>query len=163
MVLGVDIVIENGFQLEGKLRLTKAEIICELKKQGYRLTPQRRAVIDLLTQSHGQFTPATMLEKLRRTHSGIGLVTIYRTLEIMVGLGLACEVHTSSGGRGYTGGSSGSHNHLICSACGLVVNVAGQNLDSVKQRLSGETGFSINSHLLEFTGLCRNCKGKRAV
>ena len=130
-----------------------------LKRHGYKLTTQRRVVIRTVVATPNHLTPSAIYEKVRQDYPTIGLVTIYRTLEILVKLGLICEVHS--------GGSCGSyllkrpsehHHHLICSECGAVVDFTGCDLSQLEQRLSLETGFKVADHLLEFIGLCQACQ-----
>lgn len=145
------------------MRLSNRSIISILRRHGYKLTPQRRAVIYALTSSPDHLTPAAIFEKVSRDHPGIGLVTIYRTLKLLVELGLVCELHTGDNCPSYTAGTPQHHHHLICSGCGKVVDFAGANiiepsLTTLEERLSQESGFRIDDHLLEFTGLCRVCQ-----
>ncbi|MFC2056032.1 Fur family transcriptional regulator [Chloroflexota bacterium] len=140
------------------MRLTKGKVIAALRRHGYKLTPQRRAVIQVITSSQDHLTPATIYEKMRRVHPNIGLVTIYRSLEILAELGLICEVHAGGNSRSYTTSTQQHHHHLICSNCGIVVDFAGHYLSELEQSLSKENGFRIDSHLLEFIGLCQACQ-----
>jgi len=139
------------------MRLSQKKIMAVLRQYGYRLTPQRRAIIKTVVLSQDHVTPAAIYDKLHQGQPNIGLVTIYRTLEILTRLGLICQVH-AGGGHSYTISASGHHHHLICSGCGLVVDFAGHNLAGLEQRLSRETGFKIEDHLLEFVGLCQDCQ-----
>jgi len=139
------------------MRLSQKKIMAVLRRYGYRLTPQRRAIIKTVVLSQDHVTPAAIYDKLHQGRPNIGLVTIYRTLEILTRLGLICQVH-AGGGRSYIISASGHHHHLICSGCGLVVDFAGRNLAGLEQRLSRETGFKIEDHLLEFVGLCQDCQ-----
>jgi Fur family ferric uptake transcriptional regulator len=150
--------IEKYFQLERKMGLTERQIISDLKQHGYKLTPQRRAVIRIVTSTNDHLTPTDIHEKLAELYPGTGLVTVYRTLEILSELGLICEVHAGGSCRSYTMGSQQHHHHLICSGCGTVVNFTGYHLDKLEENLSKESGFRIDGHLLEFVGLCRNCQ-----
>ena len=140
------------------MRLTEKKVIAALRRHGYKLTPQRRAVIQVFTSSQDHLTPATIYEKICRVHPNIGLVTIYRTLEILAELGLICEVHAGGNCRSYTISTPQHHHHLICSNCGIVVDFTGHYLRGLEQSLSKESGFRIDSHLLEFVGLCQACQ-----
>jgi len=62
-----------------------------LRRRGYKLTPQRRIIIDEIIGSEEHQTPAAIHERVKAAHPGIGLVTIYRTLEILEDCGLICE------------------------------------------------------------------------
>jgi Fur family ferric uptake transcriptional regulator len=135
-----------------------------LRQRGYKITPQRRSVLDAITGSHEHLTPAAIYERVRREHPGIGLVTVYRTLEILAGLGLVCELHTGDNRRRYLmRRPSEHHHHLVCSDCGTVLDFTGCDLSELEERLARETSFRIDSHLLEFTGQCRNCRRGRVT
>ena len=143
------------------MKLDRQEIETSLRRQGYKLTPQRRAIIRMAVLSDDHLTPAELYEKLRRDYPGMGLVTVYRTLEILARLGLICEVHAGGSCRSYTISAPEHHHHLICSRCGRVVDFSGHNLGQLRQRLSRETGFEIRGQLLEFVGLCAECSRRR--
>jgi Fur family ferric uptake transcriptional regulator len=140
------------------MRLTQKRIAAALKEHGYKLTPQRRAVIGAITTSSDQLTPAHLYQKVRQGHPTIGLTTVYRTLEILARLELICELPAGSNGRNYTTGAPEHHHHLICTGCGAVVDFSGYDLSQLEERLSRETGFEIEGHLLEFIGRCQNCR-----
>ena len=140
------------------MRLTERKIAAALRQHGYKLTPQRRAVIRTIASTQDHLTPAAIYEKVHQDHPGIGLVTIYRTLDILAKLELICELHAGGSCHSYTIGASGHHHHLICSNCGGVTDFTGYDLAELEQKLSRETGFHIEDHLLEFVGLCQNCQ-----
>jgi len=140
------------------MRLTERRIIASLRQHSYKLTPQRRAVIQAIASTQDHLTPAAIYEKVHQDHPSIGLVTIYRTLEILAGLELICELHAGGSCHSYTISAPGQHHHLICSSCGEVIDFTGYDLTPLEQRLSQETGFEIEGHLLEFIGLCQNCQ-----
>jgi Fur family ferric uptake transcriptional regulator len=147
------------------MKLSDRSITATLKRHGYKLTPQRRAVIHALTSSPDHLTPAAVFEKVIKNHPGIGLVTIYRTLRLLAELNLICEIHAGDNCPSYTASTPQHHHHLICSGCGKVVDFAGANtiepsLSALEARLSHESGFRIDDHLLEFTGLCRVCQDR---
>jgi Fur family ferric uptake transcriptional regulator len=140
------------------MRLTEKRIASALRQHGYKLTPQRRAVIGAIAASPDHLTPADLYQKVHQKHPAIGLTTIYRTLEILARLELICELHTGGNGRSYTIGTREHHHHLICSVCGEVVDFSGYHLSQLEARLSRETGFEIEGHLLEFIGRCQRCR-----
>jgi Fur family ferric uptake transcriptional regulator len=141
------------------MKLIEREVAKVLKRHGYKLTTQRRVVIRTVVATPNHLTPGAIYEKVHQDYPNIGLVTIYRTLDILAKLGLICKVHA--------GGCCGSyslkrplehHHHLICSECGAVVDFTGCDLSELEQRLSLETGFEVEDHLLEFIGLCQACQ-----
>jgi Fur family ferric uptake transcriptional regulator len=139
----------------------KKEIATALKQRGYKLTPQRRAILDVLTHSQDHLTPAAIYGRVHQEHPSIGMVTVYRTLEILTKMGLICEVYAGGSCRSYLiKRPAGHHHHLICSDCGTVVDFTDCDLSELEERLCQETGFEIESHLLEFLGCCQNCRRK---
>ncbi len=140
------------------MRHTERKVVATLKQYGYKLTPQRRVVIRAITSSQDHLTPATIYKKVHQDHPNVGLVTIYRTLEILTKLELICELHAGGICRSYTIGAPQPHHHLICSNCGTVIDFASHDFSELEQSLSKENSFRIDGYLLEFFGLCQACQ-----
>jgi len=141
------------------MSLTEKKVSSILRRQGYKLTPQRRAVLNAIATNQDHLTHAEIFDRVRREYPGIGLVTVYRTLDILTELGLICEVHSGGNCRSYLmRRPQEHHHHLVCSDCGTVTDFTNCDLSELEQRLSRETGFQVEGHLLEFTGRCRNCQ-----
>ena len=142
------------------MRLTERKVKAALRQHGYKLTPQRMVVISAIASSQDHLTPGAIYERVRQEHPGIGLATVYRTLEILGRLGLICELHAGGNCHSYTLGVPRHHHHLICSGCGVVVDFTSKEpmLSELEERLSRESGFRIDAHLLEFIGLCQACQ-----
>jgi len=139
--------------------LTEKRIASLLRQRGYKVTQQRRAVLNTIARSHDHLTPTAIYERVQQEQPDIGLVTIYRTLDILTELGLICEVHVGGNCRSYLiSRPSEHHHHLICSDCGGVTNFIDCGLNELERRLSAETDFEIEAHLLEFSGHCPKCR-----
>ena len=152
---------ENCFHLLARMVFTEKTIESMIRRHGYKITPQRRAVLNSIALNQDHLTPADIYEKVRLEHPGIGLVTVYRTLDLLGKLGLICEVHSGGSCRSYLlRRPSEHHHHLVCTECGMVVDFTDCDLSALEQKLSSETGFEIEGHLLEFSGLCRSCRIK---
>ncbi len=135
------------------------DIKTALKEHGYKLTPQRRAVIRAIADTHAHLTPAELHQRVRRDNPRIGLVTVYRTLEALTSAGLICELHAGESCRSYLlRRPAGHHHHLVCSDCGQVVDFSDCDLSELEQRLCDDTGYELESHLLEFLGRCPQCQ-----
>ncbi len=150
---------ENEFHLPVCMRLTAKKITATLKQHGYKLTPQRRAVVDAIAHSHEHLAPAAIHGRVLRERPGTGLVTIYRTLDILAELGLLCKVHMEGSCRSYLMRRPPEHHHhLICSHCGRVVDFTDCALDKLEQKLCRGTGYKLEGHLLQFLGCCPDCQ-----
>ena len=143
---------------------TENQIEQELHNHGYKVTPQRRVIIGVIMNSHEHLTPAALHERVLRLDPSVGLVTVYRTIEILTELGFICEMHAGGGSRSYLmRRPSEHHHHLICSDCGKVIDFTDCDLDKLEHRLAQENKFKIDSHLLEFLGQCRECNKKTLI
>ena len=139
--------------------ITEKKATSLLKQGGYKLTPQRRAVLKIIAASQNHLNPAEIYDRVKQEYPRIGIVTVYRTLEILARLGLICEVHASGSSRSYLMRRPAQHHHhLICSTCGVVVDFTECELDGLKERLSQKTGFEVEEHLLEIFGQCQDCQ-----
>jgi Fe2+ or Zn2+ uptake regulation protein len=151
------IINETHFHLQAMPLSSK--ILARLKKHGYKATPQRLALLRAITGSREHLTPVAIYNKARQEQPGIGLVTVYRTLNILAHLGLICEVKSAGENtRSYVASPLEHHGHLICSGCGRVADFTGCNLHDLEQQLSHDTGFTIQDHRLEFFGYCQDCR-----
>jgi len=138
--------------------LTKERIARQLSHEGYRLTRPRRAVIQVLLAEESYLSPAEIQERARTHYPSVGLVTVYRTLNLLSQLGFVRRIHTGAGCHGYAAAQNGHRHHLVCRSCGAVVEFEGCDLSSFEARISQETGFAIEDHILELSGVCATCQ-----
>lgn len=132
-----------------------------LRENGFRITPQRTALLRVITGSRDRFTPATIYERAKRYSPTIGIVTVYRMLDALDRIGLICRVHAADDCRSYLiKRPTGHHHHLVCTSCGRVVDVLGCNIGELENKVARNTGFKISSHVLEFEGTCETCVTK---
>lgn len=106
----------------------------------------------------GDFMSAQDLHaRLRAQGQGVGLATVYRTLQAMADDGGVDMLRTSDGEAVYRRCSTGHHHHLVCRSCGRTVEVEGPAVESWTDKISSENGFSDVHHTLEIFGLCASC------
>jgi Fur family ferric uptake transcriptional regulator len=142
---------------------SEASIIQQLSLAGHRNTAPRRAVIRALLEDEGYSSPSEVQERARAYCPTVGLVTVYRTLDLLAGLGFVRRIHTDDGCRSYAAASHGHRHHLICRRCGATVEIEGCDLSPFLARVSRETGYAIDDHLLELVGLCEMCQQSGAL
>ena len=140
------------------MRPTEKKLLLLVSKNGYKLTSQRKAVLSAIAGSHEHLTSADVYQRAKQINSTVGLVTVYRTMELLSNMGMICRVHDGGKSRSYTLAPSGHHHHMVCSECGVVADFANCDLGELEKRLSTETGFEINGHTLEFSGRCSSCR-----
>jgi Fe2+ or Zn2+ uptake regulation protein len=129
-----------------------------LRQAGYRLTRPRLAVLQVLQENNGYLSPAEIYERGRALYPSLGLVTVYRTLETLDGLGLIRRVHGQGNCHGYARANSASGHYLVCHSCGQVVEFPCEGMEGIIEAVQQRSGFTVEEHLLELVGLCPDCQ-----
>ena len=89
----------------------------------------------------------------------VGRATVFRTLELLLSLGLVERVHTEGGRRdAYVVAEGLHHHHLVCSQCGVVTEVMGCMVDDLVSSLAQAADFQVEGHWMEIVGLCSRCR-----
>ncbi len=130
-----------------------------LRAAGYKITPSRLAVLHAVEHGGAHLLPAKILAAARVRAPTLGRATVYRTLDLLTQLGILRPIYVGEGGPSYIR-AEGGHHHLVCSRCGCVVDFDRCIADEMVAELRERFGFEINSHLLEFYGLCPACRGR---
>lgn len=130
-----------------------------LEAEGYRVTTARKVIATALVSSDGHCSADELVELVREMTPGVGRMTVYRTLDLFCKLGLARPFYPGSGAAHYAIMDSGHHHHLVCSSCGEVIDVDDCDLEAIAQeRIGDRFNFEVQGHLLEFYGLCSDCR-----
>lgn len=136
---------------------TTDQWLSDLQSSGYRLTGPRRLLIQIIADSDHALSPVEIYDLARKRNPGLGLVTVYRTLEKLEQLGLVQRVHQPGGCHMYLR-SCRDHEHLlICTGCRQVYYFSGDDLSGLIENISRQSGFKIQEHWLQLFGLCRDC------
>ncbi|KHO19134.1 Fur family transcriptional regulator [Mycolicibacterium setense] len=122
-----------------------------------RSTRQRAAIADLLNETEGFRSAQELHDELRRRGQGIGLTTVYRTLQAMATSGSVDTLRTDTGESVYRRCSEDHHHHLVCRACGATVEITGGQVETWASDVAREHGFSDVSHTIEIFGTCGEC------
>ncbi|MCB0065134.1 MAG: transcriptional repressor [Caldilineaceae bacterium] len=136
---------------------TDHPIAQQLRTAGYKLTPARLAVLQVITQEGEHLEPAEILTRAQTIYPAIGRATVYRTLELLTQLNIVRPIYIGEHGPTYIR-AEGGHHHLVCSDCGIVIDFEQCVADDLSAELAERFGFQIHSHLLEFYGRCADCR-----
>ena len=124
---------------------------------GVRSTRQRSAIVDLLDNTEEFRSAQDLHDELRKRGEGIGLTTVYRTLQSLAEVGSVDVLRTDSGESLFRRCSSGHHHHLVCRHCGFTVEVDGPEVERWSHEVAESNGFVDVSHTVEIFGNCRDC------
>lgn len=128
-----------------------------VREAGFKLTPARLAVLQVIEQDGDHLNTGEIFARAQRFHEGVGLATVYRTLELFTELGIVRPITVGDGPPTYIR-AEGGHHHLVCSTCGTVIEFDECRSGALAQELAERYNFRIQSHLLEFYGLCADCR-----
>lgn len=132
-----------------------------LEANGQRFTEQRASVYRYLRQTTSHPTADDVFTAVRTDIPDISLATVYKSLETLVGCGLARKLTYGDGSARYDGRTD-PHHHARCVACGSVVDVPGRLEHSAIHGLGPVPDFAVEGYRLELVGLCRSCRNQRA-
>lgn len=129
-----------------------------LEESGHRFTEQRAAVYRFLSGTDTHPTADEVFLAVRNDVPGISLATVYKSLETLVGCGLATKLSYGDGSARYDGRTD-PHHHARCMGCGRVFDIAGHlPEDELDELRSGVEAITVTGYRLEFTGYCPECE-----
>jgi Fur family transcriptional regulator, peroxide stress response regulator len=133
-------------------------IVERLKDADHRLTPQRLAIIELLT--HADYHPSAqqLHQQLLPRFPSTSLATVYKTLHILTDLGEVLELGFSDDDTRYDARTTVPHIHLICVQCRRIIDTDIQPDPHLIEQLKQHSGYRILGHRIEFYGLCPDCQ-----
>lgn len=132
-----------------------------------RWTAPREAILDLMSRTTKHLSAKDIYAALYRIYPGIGLTTVYRTLDLLVRMGLINKFTFGDGPSRYEYKSEdkkGHHHHVICSRCGKIIDYSDflddelELVDKTEKHLSKKYNFKVMGHNIEFYGLCEKCQ-----
>ncbi len=139
-----------------KIRLEK--MIDNLKRHGYKITPQRLAILRILAYSLGHPSVEEIYQQIRIDFPTISIATVYKNISTMKTLGEVLELGFGNDSSRYDGHTPYPHPHVICTKCKKIVDSQLENFQDFTQKVIQETGFSIVNHRIDFFGLCPDCQ-----
>jgi Fe2+ or Zn2+ uptake regulation protein len=133
------------------------QYIPKLRERGFRMTPQRMAILHILHHAGGHISPTAVYERASQDIPGLTEATVYRTLEFLARNGLACSASMGNGHLVYEIAER-EHHHLICRKCGAEMQIDHAPFEKIYAELESSSGYRfIDSHMT-FFGLCPECQ-----
>jgi Fe2+ or Zn2+ uptake regulation protein len=140
------------------------KMLADLKRAGLKLTPQRIAIVRELADDLSHPTAQALFERLRPAYPTMSFATVYSTLDVLVGKGLAGSLNADQGSRAVRFDPNvDPHHHAICDACGCVIDIPLDALDPAPPPVDRLAGFHVLREERTYRGLCNACSaGTRA-
>jgi len=140
----------------------------EFRGGGYRITVPRQIILQVLDESKKHLSAEEIYLKVHQIYPTIGLTTVYRTLELLVRIGLVFKFDFGDGRARYElshgDNDTSHHHHLICTNCGRVIDYDDfveeemELIRKTEKELAKKYDFEIKNHTIQFYGLCKKCR-----
>jgi Fur family transcriptional regulator, peroxide stress response regulator len=140
---------------------TVGERLTALQREGYRATPQRRAILEtMISAGRENVTAEELCRRARAVCPTVNLATTYRTLDLLGRLGMVRRL-TYGDGRSVFCPNVHPHYHGTCLRCGAVVDIprrrVAKALEQEQAKLT-DGAFIVVGHRIEFYGYCADCR-----
>jgi Fur family transcriptional regulator, ferric uptake regulator len=132
-----------------------------LGDRALRLTPARAAILEAALARGGHFSMEALVEDLKMRGIRGSKATVYRTLPLLTEAGILQEAVVTPESRSYEAVSGARHHdHLVCRACGLVVEFRDEAIEVLQREVASRHGFALDAHHLQLVGRCPGCARK---
>ncbi len=146
----------NMVDSQGRLK----DILDRLRQRDLRITPQRIAILKAFLQSQDHPSVEQVHEEVKANFPTTSLATVYKTVNLLKEVGEILEIGFADGGNRYDGNNPSPHPHLICTRCNKIIDPEVSLLDQLTAEVAETTGYRIDSHQIEFFGVCPSCRGE---
>ena len=129
----------------------------KLSELGYRLTPQRVMILSAIEDSDDHISAEEIHAQIIAKYPQVNISTVYRTLELLKGLGMVTETDLGGGRVRYHSADKGHHHHLVCEKCGAIIDIDESTLARLQDVLLYRYNFSARLSHLAILGRCVDC------
>jgi Fur family transcriptional regulator, peroxide stress response regulator len=129
-----------------------------LKQAGMRLTPQRLAICELLSETRTHPTAAAIYEQVHTRYPSLSLMTVYNTLNTLVDLGAINALGNAGDDTIHYDGNTTPHINLACISCKKIEDVDSTKVAELDGEVSSTSGFKVTGASLLYYGLCPDCQ-----
>ena len=130
-----------------------------LRERGYRITPQREAILAEVLRTEGHITPQDVARRVQRRMPAVNASTVYRTLDMLEEAGIVRHAHLERGAE-YHRADESRHVHLTCSSCGAEDDLSMKEAESLERLIQRHRGFSPDLAHFAISGVCASCRGR---
>jgi Fur family ferric uptake transcriptional regulator len=128
------------------------------REKKLRLSHPRFLIYQELSNAETPLSPQELYQCLLKKRRKIGLTSIYRALDLFESLGILFKIINGSNVKYKLCESQNHHHHIICKACGDVVELNFCDISDWSKKVMESTGYQVVDHQLNFYGLCKACR-----
>ncbi|MCV0410278.1 Fur family transcriptional regulator [Nitrosopumilus sp.] len=134
------------------------EIVSSLRDEGFRITPQRIAIVDYLLKTEDHPSAELIHKVVRKRYPMVSLSTVYKTLDLLREKKLVNEIEVE--GEARFDAHTDEHINLVCMKCGKIDDIDEDSLKEIQVKAAKKSKYLILKSNFELHGYCHNCKSK---
>lgn len=134
------------------------ELTAALRQEGFRITPQRVAILDYLLKTDDHPSAESIHKIIKEKYPMVSLSTIYKTLDLLREKKLVNEIEVE--GEARFDAHIDSHINLVCMNCGKIDDLDEESLNEIQNRAARKSKYHIIKGSFELFGYCSECKSK---
>ena len=138
--------------------MVEQELLNELRSEGFRITPQRVAIIDYILETKSRPTAEDIHQSIQKTYPMTSLSTVYKTIELLKKKNVIRGTGASDKTQFET--VLPQSVNLICTNCGRIETLKDGLIKELETKVKRKSHFEIHSQRIEFAGLCNQCKSR---
>jgi len=138
--------------------MNKGLFINFFKDKKLRLSHPRLLIYQVLSDTKTPLSPQELYQILLKKQKRIGLTSIYRSLDLFESMGMVFKIINGSSMKYKLCEIEDHHHHIICKACGSVVELNFCDISDWSKKVTESTGYQVIDHQLNFYGFCKACK-----
>jgi Fur family transcriptional regulator, ferric uptake regulator len=133
--------------------------VSTLKPVGGKRSSKRDRILNVFMRQEGHLSADDLCDLVRKEDPGIGRATVYRTLQWMVGAGVARKVDFGEGrSRFEPAYRHPRHFHLVCNTCHRSSEFLSSDIESMVDEVAAARGFTTSQTVVQVFGECDDCR-----
>ena len=128
------------------------------KEKKLSLSHPRLLIYQELSNALTPLSPLEIYQNLLKKKKKVGLTSIYRSLDLFESLGFVFKIINGSNVKYKLCELENHHHHIVCKACGNVVELNFCDISDWSKKVTESTGYQVVDHQLNFYGFCKSCK-----
>lgn len=134
------------------------ELVNSLREKGFRITPQRIAIVEYLLKTDDHPSAEHIHKIVQKKYPMISLSTVYKTLDLLREKKLVNEIKVE--GEARFDAHTDEHINLVCMNCGKIDDIDEDSLKEIQTKVARKSKYMILKSNFELFGYCNNCKSK---
>lgn len=135
------------------------DVTGKLKESGYKLTRQRRAIIEVLLSNEQLMTAMELLKKVKKVSPTVSHDTLYRNLELLSSINVVNRIPARGGDLFEL--NRHHHHHFVCVSCNEVTCLKNCPIGPEHLAEACENGFEVLYHNFVLSGYCIKCQNSK--